>query len=63
MKKVTIIFAAVALMFAIASCGTKTTEEAVVVDSIEAVEAPKADTAIVAEEARIDSSVNSEAIQ
>jgi hypothetical protein len=37
MKKVTMIFAAVALTFAVASCGSKKTEE-VVVDSV-AVEA------------------------
>jgi predicted small lipoprotein YifL len=39
MKKVTMIFAAVALTFAVASCGSKTTEEAAAVDSAVVVEA------------------------
>ena len=39
MKKVTMIFAAVALVFAVASCGSKTTEEAAAVDSAVVVEA------------------------
>lgn len=38
MKKVTMIFAAVA-MFAVASCGSKTTEETAAVDSTVVVEA------------------------
>ena len=38
MKKVTMIFAAVALTFAVASCGSKTTEEAAAVDSAAVVE-------------------------
>jgi uncharacterized protein YcfL len=38
MKKVTMIFAAVA-MFAVVSCGAKKTEEVVAVDSVEVVEA------------------------
>ena len=39
MKKVTMIFAAVALTFAVASCGSKTTEEAAAVDTAVVVEA------------------------
>jgi len=39
MKKVTMIFAAVALTFAVASCGSKTTEEVAAVDSAVVVEA------------------------
>ena len=38
MKKVTMIFTAVA-MFAVVSCGAKKTEEVVAVDSVEVVEA------------------------
>jgi uncharacterized protein YcfL len=38
MKKVTMIFAAVA-MFAVVSCGAKKTEEVVATDSVEVVEA------------------------
>jgi hypothetical protein len=41
MKKLTMILAAVALMFTVVSCGSKsTTEETVVADSVEVVEAP-----------------------
>jgi hypothetical protein len=55
MKKVTMIFAAVA-MFAVVSCGKKTTEEVVVTDSVEVVEA---DTATVVE---VDSSATEAAV-
>ena len=44
------IFAAVALTFAVASCGSKTTEEAVVVDSVEVVEAPSTEGEATVEE-------------
>jgi hypothetical protein len=59
MKKVTMIFAAVA-MFAVASCGSKTTEEAATVDSAVVVEA---DTAAVTEEVVVADSAAVEAIQ
>jgi uncharacterized protein YcfL len=60
MKKVTMIFAAV-VMFAVVSCGSKTTtEEVVVTDSVAVVEA---DTSSVSEEVELDSSVKDEAIQ
>jgi predicted small lipoprotein YifL len=60
MKKVTMIFAAVALTFAVASCGSKTTEEAAAVDSAVVVEA---DTAAVTEEVVVADSTAVEAIQ
>jgi len=60
MKKVTMIFAAVALTFAVASCGSKTTEEAAAVDSAVVVEA---DTAAVTEEVVVTDSTAVEAIQ
>ena len=54
------ILAAVA-MFAVVSCGSKTTtEEVVVTDSVAVVEA---DTSSVSEEVELDSSVKDEAIQ
>jgi hypothetical protein len=58
MKKVTMIFAAVA-MFAVVSCGSKKTEEVVAVDSLEVVEA---DTAAVSDEVVVDSAAKAEAI-
>ena len=54
------IFAAVALTFAVASCGSKTTEEAAAADSAVVVEA---DTAAVTEEVVLDSAAQGEAIQ
>jgi uncharacterized protein YcfL len=59
MKKVTMIFAAVA-MFAVVSCGSKKTEEVVAADSVEVVEA---DTAAVSDEVVVDSAANAEAIK
>lgn len=50
------IFAAVALMFAVVSCGKKTTEEVVATDSLEVVEA---DTTAVVE---VDSSATDAAV-
>ena len=60
MKKVTMIFAAVALTFAVASCGSKKTEETAAVDSTVVVEA---DTAAVTEEVVLDSAAQGAAIQ
>lgn len=54
------IFAAVALTFAVASCGSKTTEEAAAVDTAVVVEA---DTAAVTEEVVVADSTAVEAIQ
>ena len=58
MKKVTMIFAAVA-MFAVVSCGAKKTEEVVAVDSV----AVEADTVAVSDEVVVDSAANAEAIK
>jgi uncharacterized protein YcfL len=53
MKKLTMIFAAVA-MFAVVSCGSKpTTEEATVVDSVEVVEAPEVEGEATTEEVEV----------
>ena len=54
------IFAAVALTFAVASCGSKTTEEVAAVDTAVVVEA---DTAAVTEEVVVADSTAVEAIQ
>lgn len=54
------IFAAVALTFAVASCGSKKTEETAAVDSTVVVEA---DTAAVTEEVVLDSAAQGAAIQ
>ena len=56
MKKVTMIFAAVALTFAVASCGSKTTEETAAADSAVVVEADSTavdSSAVVADSAAV----------
>lgn len=62
MKKVTMIFAAVALMFAVVSCGSKSTSEEVSADSLVVVEE---DTTLVSvtDEVVVDSAAKGEAIQ
>jgi predicted small lipoprotein YifL len=60
MKKVTMIFAVAFLIFAVASCGSKSTSEEVSADSVEVVEA---DTVAVTEEVELDSALQGDAIQ
>ena len=60
MKKVTMIFAAVALAFAVASCGSKTTEEAAAVDSAAVVGADSVavdSAAVVADSAAVEAAL------
>jgi uncharacterized protein YcfL len=55
MKKVTMIFAAVA-MFAVVSCGSKKTEEVVATDSVEVVEADTT-AVVVADSAAVEAAL------